>query len=377
VLQIHHVNLQTLAGGGEMYTLALSRALVHAGVRVHLYVHPANRVWESLSGEDGIALVPAESEAVLLARLPVARSVVLTQSGISASGLERLAARHLLAGFAHMPMHGRSADEFRRYHLVLTVSRYCIGLLRAAGIERLYPEPLYGMADLGGARSAGRIVAASPYDWDRRKVRDRLFARVAPLFSLAGGRRAFERRPGLTLGLVSLISPIKQFPLLFSQLAPILARRSEVNLEIFGAGGYAQVRDLHRALRPLGERVRWWGYQKAVASIYPQLDYLMTGLPEKEALGLNVIEAQACGTPVLAPEAPPFTETVLPGTSGFLYRDPRLDEARDFAHLIDAILAGRPRPDPRQAEAHLARFSQQAFLERTRALAAHIATLAG
>src|SRR5260221_12999258 len=94
---------------------------------------------------------------------------------------------------------------------------------------------------------------------------------------LAGiaNRRAeqFRRKPGLTLGLVSLIAPIKQFPEMFSILAPILARRQSVNLEIFGAGGYAQVRDLRRALAPLGSRARYWGYQTNVAATYSQLDY--------------------------------------------------------------------------------------------------------
>ena len=95
----------------------------------------------------------------------------------------------------------------------------------------------------------------------------------------------------------------------------------------------------------------------------------MTGLPEKEALGLNALEAQACGTPVLAPDAPPFSETVLEGASGFRYRDPRQDGGRDFERILDAILAGRPRPDPRvAARAHLEKFSHAALVGRARRL---------
>ena len=106
--------------------------------------------------------------------------------------------------------------------------------------------------------------------------------------------------------------------------------------------------------------------------IYPQLDYLMTGLPEKEALGLNALEAQACGTPVLAPHAAPFTETVLHEKSGFLYRDPREDGGADFGRLLDSLLAGRARPDPRQAAEHLAKFSYAALVERARRVIAHL-----
>ena len=113
--------------------------------------------------------------------------------------------------------------------------------------------------------------------------------------------------------------------------------------------------------------MRFWGYQTNVGAIYPQLDYLMTGLPEKEALGLNALEAQTCGTPVLAPDAPPFTETVLEGASGFLYRDPRQDGGRHFKQVLDAIIGGRARPDPRvAAREHLAQFSYPALVERAR-----------
>lgn len=210
------------------------------------------------------------------------------------------------------------------------------------------------------------VIRRSPYIVDPRKFRDVLIGGFGALAGVASREvEQFNKQPGLTLGLVSLIAPIKQFPQLFSILAPILARRPSVNFEIFGAGGYAQVRDLRRAVAPLGKRVRFWGYQTNVGAIYPQLDYLMTGLPEKEALGLNALEAQASGTPVLAPDAPPFTETVLDGASGFRYRDPRQDGGRHFGEIIDAILAGRARPDPRvAAREHLAKFSYPALVER-------------
>ena len=365
MLHIHHINLQPIVGGGEIYSRTLTRALVDAGARVTLYAHPSVRLWDGMDAP-GLEVVRTESEAQLLERLPARDCLVLTQSPLSPPCIERLASRHRLAGFAHMPMFQRSAEAFRAYRLVLTVSRYCIDLLRAAGISRIHPEPVYGTADL--ARGDAPVIRRSPYIADPRKFRDVVLGNLGALVGLAGRTaEPFGRRPGLTLGLVSLIAPIKQFPDQFSILAPILAGRPSVNLEIFGAGGYAQVRDLRRAVAPLGNRVRFWGYQTNIAAIYPQLDYLMTGMPEKEALGLNVIEAQACGTPVLAPDAPPFTETVLDGASGFRYRDPRQDDGGNFKQILDAIVAGRARPDPRTAaREHLAQFSYPALVGRAR-----------
>jgi glycosyltransferase involved in cell wall biosynthesis len=371
MIHIHHVNLQPIVGGGEIYTRSLTRALAEAGATLTLYVHPGVRLWDDLAGAR-VTVMKTENERQLLEQLPGERAIVLTQSPISVAMIERIAARHVLAGFAHMPMFQRSADNFRSYRLVFTVSRYCIELLRLAGLAQVYPEPVYGTADV--ARSTEPVVRRSPYFVDPRKFRDVLIGGLGNFFK--SRKTPYSRRPGLTLGLVSLIAPIKQFPELFSLLAPILARKPAVNLDVFGAGGYAQVRDLRRALAPLGERARFWGYQRNVGAIYPQLDYLMTGLPEKEALGLNALEAQACGTPVLAPDAPPFSETVVDGASGRRYRDPRQDGGRHFEEILDGILAGAPRPDPRvAAREHLEQFSHAALVGRARGLIEALARL--
>lgn len=372
-MRIHQINLQRAFGGGEVYTRAFSEALALAGAEVSLYVSAENRYWDELRHER-IRLVPARAEA-LAALLPDKNALLITQGPLPASFLEFAARRHILTGFAHMPLLERSAEEFRRYALVCTVSGYCVGLLQRAGLRNVYAEPLYGSVRLE-RRTHAELHARTPYYWDRRKLRDRLLGALQPLTGALRKPRApctFRKEPGLTLGLVSWISPIKQFPALFTLLAPRMAQREGVRLEIFGHGGYAQVRDLKRSLAPLGGRARFWGFHAAVQEIYPRLDYLMTGLPEKEALGLNVLESQACGTPVLAPDAPPFTETVLHGASGFLYRDPRADAGAGFARLLDELLAGRPRPDPRLAREHLARFSREALVARAARLLAHFA----
>src|SRR5262249_1787 len=157
-------------------------------------------------------------------------------------------------------------------------SRHVLASLRSAGITQVYPEPLYAIAQLErvGADS-GSLLARSRYDWDRHKVRDRLLGALEPLWTPFLPRRVFSRRPGLPLGIVSRITPIKQFPLLFSHIAPVLARYPKVQIEIFGSGGYASVRDLVRALGPLRLKARFWGSQRDVAAVYRSIDFLLTG----------------------------------------------------------------------------------------------------
>lgn len=364
----YQVNLQQSFGGGEVYTRFFSEALIALGWEVELYVARGAGFWRELNMA-GVRLHEVASEAEILDVLPAERSLIVTHTAASPGFAVVLAQRHRLTGFVHMPLYERNPAGFVYYQRLFAVSRHVLDSARARGLSNLYSEPMYGVADLSmrpGAK-AGELRLGSVYDWDRRKLRDRLLGAMAPLAGALLPRPVFVRRPGLTLGIVSRLTPIKQFPHMFSLLAPVLAKYPQVNLEIFGSGGYASVRDLRRALTPAKGQVRFWGQQADVAAVYGQLDYVLSGLPEKEALGLNLIEAQSCGTPVLAVNAPPFTETVVDGASGWLFNDPRRDGGDGFACQIERLLAGAPRPDPRADSDYLRLFSRESFAARVKA----------
>lgn len=382
----YQINLQLSLGGGEIYTRFLTVALRELGYAAVVFIHADAPFWPGLL-PSGTRLVPVrtlpEIERVLAgeAGREGGRAMVITHSALPAEAARRFAAAYRLAGMLHMPLYQRFPDGLPHYHCLFAVSEHVIASARSRGLSNVHDLPLYGVADLGpragasgDAASGGTIRARALYDWDQRKVRDRLLGWLEAR-GLLGARDArapaFQRRPGLTLGIVSRITPIKQFPLLFSILSPLLARHPDINLEIFGSGGYASVRDFRRALLPIQRQVRWWGRQDDVAGIYPQLDYVLSGLPEKEALGLNLIEAQCCNTPVLAVRAPPFTESVVDGETGILYEDPRQDRGQDFAALLARVAVGARLLEPVRASAHLARFSAPAFSERL-AAALHV-----
>lgn len=367
------INWQGELGGGEVYTRFFTRALQALGWKVQLIVQRKARFWADL-GLEGVELVPIEHGREIPAVLPRAPAVVVTHNLLPSEVAFEVASRHRLGGLIHMPLVGRDPKGLQHYHQLFAVSDYVRSTAFALGHRNVYPEPMLGVADLSprAAVSSGTIFRRSEYSWDRRKFRDRLLSWCEPLLQLRP-RCRFSRRQGLTLGVVSRLTPIKQFPLLFSRLSPVLAEFPRVNLEIFGSGGYASVRDLRAALAPIAGQVRFWGMQADPGAVYRQLDYVLSGLPEREALGLNLIEAQAAGTPVIAVDAPPFTETVAHGRSGFLYPDPRRDGATGFRELVAALVAGAPRPDPRSAAAHLARFSPPAFQQRVAAAMAALA----
>jgi glycosyltransferase involved in cell wall biosynthesis len=365
---LYQLNLQQQFGGGEVYTDFLCQALGRQGVPHTLLVHPDAPFWQQFNLPQTTLQAIQPDLPSLLQALPLP-SILLTHGSTPPAWRQALkTAGHRLVGIAHMPLYGRDPKAFENYDGVIGVSQYVINSLHDAGVKQVYPEPWYGVAALARMqRTEMDITQHSCYDWDKRKGRDRLLSWLEPLVEPFRNQPTFYKKPGLTVGIVSRLTPIKQFPLLFEHIALALADIPDLNIEIFGSGGYASVRDLKQALRPLAERVRFWGHQHHVADVYAQLDFLLTGLPEKEALGLNVIEAQYCNLPVLAVDALPFRETVLDGKTGYLFTDPRQDGGKHLKDLVLAIQNGtKSRPQPAQELAHLQRFSLDTFTERVK-----------
>ena len=371
-MRVVQFNLQPHFGGGEVYTKFLCRAFDRLGVATTLIHLGQAQFWQHMDLPASTELRPVSNANEAVALLPSSRTWLLSHGPFPAQLAQSVAQHHLLTAIAHMPPQGRPHDRYVHHQCVFGVSAYVVQGLREIGVP-VWDTALYGVADLQRAVTEVPIRQTSCYEWDKRKGRDRILGWLEPLVEPLRSRPVFARDNRISLGIVSRLTPIKQFPQLFNIISSAIAQHPDFNLEVFGAGGYASVRDLRQATRPLGDRVRFWGHQRDVAAVYRQLDYLLTGLPEKEALGLNVIEAQACGTPVLGINAPPFTETVLDGQTGLLYADPRSDGGQGFATMLDHIAQHPLRIDKNAAVvAHLQRFSEDAFTRRLSAVVDYI-----
>lgn len=130
---------------------------------------------------------------------------------------------------------------------------------------------------------------------------------------------ASRRSPVPTFSYVGRLKKYKGVDLVIRAFARL--PQSGAVLEIAGAGDYRpQLEALARSL-DLGKRVRFLGF----VSETEKLDLLRRSwavalASPKEGWGLTNVEAEACGTPVVASDSPGIRESVRNGETGFLAR---------------------------------------------------------
>jgi len=164
-------------------------------------------------------------------------------------------------------------------------------------------------------------------------------------------REALGLKPdALVLGTVARFDPVKRLDVLLRTLALLLPRVPEAQLLIVGDGPEREaLRALARELDP-GGRVVFAGAIPDAARVLPLVDLYVTAA-RREGLPLAVLEAMACGLPVLATEAPGHVDAVEHGVTGRLVPvddAPRLAEGaadllRDPALRARMGQAGRER----------------------------------
>lgn len=366
---LYQLNFQKKFGGGEVYTHFLCQALSKLKQRHQLLTHVQAHFWSHLKFEHNNITYIQDDIKDIIKQLPSSPTSILTHGPIPNVWLQVIKDQgHYVYAIAHMPLYKRNQQVYQGYDGILGVSQYVISSLQDAGYTNIYPVPWYGIASLKRTQSSKphTITQNSHFDWDLRKGRDRILSWLEPTYRKLKPTQTYHKLNNkVTIGIVSRITPIKQFPLLFKYLSPILAQYPNITIDIFGAGGYASIRDLKQALNPIKSQVRFWGHQEHIETVYDQIDYLLTGLPEKEALGLNVIEAQFCNVPVLAVDASPFIETVIPNKTGYLFTDPRKDQGQSFQVLLDQITdISTPMLTPQNHHVHLDQFSFNTFVQR-------------
>src|SRR5206468_2155724 len=123
------------------------------------------------------------------------------------------------------------------------------------------------------------------------------------------------------------------YPLLLEAFA-LLVRRYPARLVILGEGERDRaLRDLAVRLR-LGESVSFRGFQRNPWKYIARADVFALS-SRYEGFGNVLVEAMACGTPVVATTSPGTREIVTDGCDGILVER---HDAADFAATLERLL---------------------------------------
>ena len=179
-------------------------------------------------------------------------------------------------------------------------------------------------------------------------------------------RHEFTIKPGQTvLGVIAQLIPRKGHAVLFEALPAVLARHPDARLLVFGQGPLdSQLRHMVSE-KGLDEAVRFEGFRSDMQRIIPCLDLIVHPV-RMEGLGVSLLEAAACGVPIVASRVGGIPEAVEHGVNGYLV------EPGDSAELAQAIndLLDRPEQSRELGKAGrrrvLARFSIERMVEGNR-----------
>lgn len=177
---------------------------------------------------------------------------------------------------------------------------------------------------------------------------------LAAFHADAEARTAFLRECGLppdcfVIGAVGRIERNKGFNVLLDAFALIAERYPRARLVIVGDVLFEHPRDVKQELirqaRTLGvaDRVVFTGFRDDIPTVMAGLDVLVHCPLEREGFGLILIEAMACGRPVIAAALGGMAEVAFAGENGLLVPpgDPEAIAAALARLLDDPALARR------------------------------------
>ena len=288
-------------------------------------------------------------------RLARARRIQVVHSHGKGAGLYGRIAARLTGAAAIHTFHGIHPAGYGRLYLRLerALARLSFAVVHVSESQATEARAL-GLAPAGRTRVIVNGIDAASV---------RAAAAGAPM-----SRATLGLRPdALVLATIARFDPVKRLEVLVRALPLLVARVPEAQLLIVGDGPErGALRALARALAP-GDRVVFAGAIPDAARVLPVVDLYVTA-SRREGLPTAVLEAMACGLPVLATEAPGHVDAVEPEVTGRLVP---LDDAPGLATAAGLLLrdpALRARMGGAERERVERRFSRARMLAEIAAL---------
>jgi glycosyltransferase involved in cell wall biosynthesis len=246
--------------------------------------------------------------------------------------------------------HGIHYDEYPRWvvPLYLSLERGLARLTRVV-INVSWSQEREGLALNLFSMARSRVIVNGV---DVATVRDLVLRRGV-------SRAQLGLRPDVpVIGTVARFDPVKSIGLVLEALS-VLRQRIPAHLVLAGGGGEEVEVRRQAAAAGLAEHVTFLGPNKDAVRILSAVDVFVSG-SRKEGLPLTILEAMACGVPVVATRVPGNVDIVVDSVTGLL-TDP--GSARDLAEKL-AILLGDPERRRAMGEVGRRRVEEAFSIER-------------
>ncbi len=192
----------------------------------------------------------------------------------------------------------------------ICISQYVLSQLRQFVSTRLPAQVVYNIVDL-----------------------NRFHPTVSPAADL-------HKRPGeVWFGIVGPITPLKGHDIFLTAAEKVTKQLPNAVFVVVGNNPYFTEAGLlyeeslqRRSATSLNERVRFLGFREDVPAVLSQLDVLVQANRGPEGLGRSMLEAMACGVPVIAVDRWGPAELVQHGQTGLLFAP--LDTEQLAAHML-------------------------------------------
>lgn len=170
---------------------------------------------------------------------------------------------------------------------------------------------------------------------------DTLSFRPNPGARSAGRAELGANADTIVMLFVSALLPIKRPEIALEVCAELVRRGVDVQLWMVGDGALRVELEVLSTTRRLSQNVRWLGYQQNPQRWYGSADvFLHTTLGE--AFGNVLVEAMACGVPVIASRSGAAPELVVDGETGMLVSaGPK--EIEELANAVQRVTGDRDR----------------------------------
>lgn len=215
------------------------------------------------------------------------------------------------------------------------------------------------LVQLGLCKPAQVIVTPNGVDCDRYSPPD---SKAAARQHLGFGEN------DVVVGIVGRLVALKRHKFLFDALTQLATAMPNLKLLVVGDGG-AERDELIAAMcaHPQADRMLWVGHQNDLRPYYQAMS-LLAAPSEIEGLSNAVLEAMACGVPVLAHSACGNAEVIEDNISGYLRQ---IDSADILANELRSVLSDAEQPQHCGTAARatvMKRFSMEAMLDCYRQL---------